>query len=176
MRHISKIALGAGPDPPIREKHPAVVSSGFRPEPRSGPDLTTGGVSRDDLAVFIHIMKIVTPLLASLLLFGHSVYADNPKQEADNTGQNVRDQSGATKTPFDQSEKAEDVELTAQIRRQVMADDSLSTLAKNVKIITSDGRVALRGPVNTAAEKAKIVQIAKNTAGVKTTLDEIEVK
>jgi len=120
-------------------------------------------------------MKILTPLLASLLLFGHAVHADNPKQEADNTGQNVRDQSGLTKTPFDQSEKAEDVELTAKIRRQIMADDSLSALAKNVKIITSDGRVALRGPVNTAAEKAKIVQIAK-TAGAKTTLDELEVK
>ncbi len=65
--------------------------------------------------------------------------------EPDNTGRNVRDRNEATKTPGDQSENEADRTITQNIRKAITADDSLSTNAKNVKIITNDGTVTLRG-------------------------------
>ena len=83
---------------------------------------------------------------------------------ADNTGRNVRDRDDKTLTPEDQSEKEADRKLTQKIRAAVVEDDSLSTSAHNIKIITVDGVVTLRGPVDSPAERnainAKAVKIA----------------
>ena len=83
----------------------------------------------------------------------------------DNTGRNVRDRGGATLTPGDQSETEADRTLTQRIRQAVVADDALSTTAKNVKIITVNGVVTLRGPVKTMAEKRTIEATAQQLAG-----------
>ncbi len=87
------------------------------------------------------------------------------KTEPDNTAKNQRDRSGATKTAGDQSNSREDVKTTAAIRRAVVADKSLSLTAKNVKIITANGVVTLRGPVKTDAEKMTIAKLAKSLSG-----------
>src|SRR5450432_258916 len=68
---------------------------------------------------------------------------------ADNTKVNDRDKDGLTTTPFDQKNNAADTQITAAVRRLLMADDTLSTDAKNVKVITQDANVVLRGPVKT---------------------------
>ena len=81
-----------------------------------------------------------------------------------NTGVNVRDRDDLTKTPLDQNENKADIKITADIRSRVV-DTEMSIDAQNVKIITQDGKVTLRGPVHTAAEKAKIEQIATDVAG-----------
>ena len=81
-----------------------------------------------------------------------------------NTGVNVRDRDDATKTPLDQNENKADIKITADIRSRVV-DTEMSVDAQNVKIITQDGKVTLRGPVHTAAEKAKVEQIAMDVAG-----------
>jgi len=83
----------------------------------------------------------------------------------DNTGRNVQDRSGATLTPGDQSESEADRTLTQKVRQAVMADESLSTTAHNIKIITTNGAVTLRGPVNSAKEKATIDAKAQQIAG-----------
>ena len=83
----------------------------------------------------------------------------------DNTGRNERDSDGTTLTPGDQSSNKADVELTRRIREAVVADKSLSTNAHNVKIITINGKVTLRGPVKSDAERAKIVATAEQLAG-----------
>jgi hyperosmotically inducible protein len=57
-----------------------------------------------------------------------------------------------------------------------MKDDGLSMTAKNIKIITADGQVTLRGPVNTAEEKAQIDQLAKSAAGGAKIDNQLEVK
>ncbi len=80
---------------------------------------------------------------------------------ADDTGRNVRDRDDQTLTPTDQSNEPADVELTRDIRKALVADDSLSTTAKNIKIITVQGKVTLRGPVATVQEKAAILQKAQ---------------
>src|SRR6185436_4928307 len=55
--------------------------------------------------------------------------------DADNSGKNVRDRDDRTVTPMDQGGSAEDRELTAAIRREIVKDDSLSMDAHNVKIV-----------------------------------------
>jgi hyperosmotically inducible periplasmic protein len=82
----------------------------------------------------------------------------------DNTGRNVRDR-GATLTSGDQSESKADITTTQKIRQAVMADKSLSMTAHNVKIITVDGVVTLRGPVKTDAERTNIASKATELAG-----------
>ena len=103
-----------------------------------------------------------------------AVAQDNPA--ADNTEKNQRDRSGETKTSGDQSNSPEDLKITAAIRRAVVADDSLSTTAKNVKIITANEMITLRGPVNSAEEKTKIEQLAQSAAGNAKIDNQLEVK
>jgi len=93
----------------------------------------------------------------------------------DNTGRNVRDRGGDTITPGDQSNTKTDLNLTQQIRKAIMADKSLSTNAKNVKIITANGLVTLRGPVNTPQEKATIEAKAQNIAGAHNVESQLEI-
>jgi osmotically-inducible protein OsmY len=98
-----------------------------------------------------------------------------PAQTApDNTGRNVRDRGGATLTPGDQSETEADRTLTQRIRQAVVADDALSMTAKNIKIITVDGVVTLRGPVKTLAEKSTIEATAQQIAGAEKVDSQLE--
>src|SRR5258708_11990139 len=91
--------------------------------------------------------------------------ADNEKAKPDNTATNERDRSGETKTPGDQSNSSADLKITQAIRRALMKDRELSTTAKNIKVITANGQVTLRGPAKSAREKAKIDQLARSPAG-----------
>ena len=121
-------------------------------------------------------MKKTILLLASVLAVPIWAVADDKKKDADNTAKNERDRDKKTLTPGDQSTKPADVQLTQAIRQAVMKDKSLSMTAKNVKIITADGKVTLRGPVNTAEEKTKINDLAKSVAGTVPVDDQLEVK
>ena len=85
---------------------------------------------------------------------------------ADNTDKNERDRNGATLTAGDQGGSEADRTVTQQIRQGVMDQSALSTTGKNVKIITVDGVVTLRGPVKTEQEKATIASIAQHVKGV----------
>jgi len=109
----------------------------------------------------------------------HQSKNDQPAQtaavEADNTGRNVRDRNDMTKTPTDQAENEADRAITQSIRQNIVDDSSLSTNAKNVKIITVDGAVTLRGPVKSEKEKADIVARAQQIAGVKRVDDQLEI-
>jgi osmotically-inducible protein OsmY len=120
-------------------------------------------------------MKQLTLSLLCVSVFTLAAIAqDTPA--ADNTKKNQRDRSGETKTSGDQSNSSEDVKITAAIRRAVVRDHSLSITAKNVKIITANGMVTLRGPVKSDAEKAKIVELAQSAAGNAKIDNQLEVK
>ena len=108
----------------------------------------------------------------SLAAFG----ADNEKAKPDNTATNERDRSGETKTSGDQSNNSADLKITQAIRRALMKDRELSTTAKNIKVVTANGQVTLRGPVKTAQEKAKVDQIARSAAGGAQINDQLDVK
>jgi osmotically-inducible protein OsmY len=58
-----------------------------------------------------------------------------------------------------------DRELSKKIRQAIVADKSLSTYAHNVKIISRDGVVTLKGPVHSDVEKSTIEAKAAEIAG-----------
>ena len=124
---------------------------------------------------------LIVLLFSTLLVVACSKNRSDNKQvsqtavEPDNSGRNVRDRDDQNKTTADQSEKEADRTITQNIRRAVTADDSLSTNAKNVKIITNNGMVTLRGPVKSEKEKAEIEAKAKQVAGVKSVDNQLEV-
>jgi len=95
--------------------------------------------------------------------------------DRNNTAANVRDRDGDTKTPIDQNENKKDIDTTANIRKRVV-DTKMSTDAHNVKIITQDGRVTLRGPVKSADEKKNIEEIARAVAGDSNVDSQLEVQ
>jgi len=129
------------------------------------------------------IKKVLLCALALLVLGGYTgavraadTTAATPAQTApDNTGRNVRDRSGDTLTPGDQSNNKADLNLTQQIRKAIVADKSLSTNAKNVKIITVNGVVTLRGPVTSPQEKSTVEAKAQNIAGANNVDSQLEV-
>lgn len=86
-----------------------------------------------------------------------------------------RARDSRTLTPLDQGNSKADIAITAQIRKEIIADKNMSVNARNVKIITNEGKVTLRGPVNTAEEKRLIGEIAERIARVENVDNQIEV-
>lgn len=93
----------------------------------------------------------------------------------DNTAKNERDSRATNPTPLDQGNNSKDIDITAEIRRAVVDDDTYSTNAKNCKIITENGVVTLRGVVDSQAEKDSIEAKAKAVAGVSRVDNQLEV-
>jgi len=121
-------------------------------------------------------MKTLVPAL--VIVVGLAACSRSPETEgyaADNSGKNARDRSDAAVTAGDQSNAKADVTITQAIRDAVVADKALSTNAHNVKIITADGVVTLRGPVGSAAEKESIGAAAQRVAGVGKVENELEI-
>ncbi|HTF63381.1 MAG TPA: BON domain-containing protein [Edaphobacter sp.] len=90
----------------------------------------------------------------------------------DNSAQN----KNQPKTAEDQTSSKTDRDITAKIRKSIMADKGLSTDAHNVKIITKNGAVTLKGPVKSADEKQKVMSCASNVVPPDTITDEMTVK
>lgn len=107
------------------------------------------------------------------------VTTDGPKEtnepiDRTNTGVNVRDRDSTAKTPLDQNENKTDIAITADIRSRIV-ETKMSVNAQNVKIITQDGKVTLRGPVKTLEEKQNIERIATAVAGADKVDNQLEV-
>ena len=92
----------------------------------------------------------------------------------DNTKTNKTAKNGPT---ADQGKNSEsDRTIMQKIRQAVIADKSLSTYAHNVKIISQNGKVTLKGPVHSEAEKQSIEQKAIDVAGAGNITNEITIK
>ena len=116
---------------------------------------------------------VIFTLTGSLLMMTGSVRAEQntaihlaATSALENTERNARDKDNTTLTPEDQKETKKDIKITSKIRKTVVRDKSLSVDAQNVKIITRNGVVTLRGPVASEAEKMKLQKIAQQTKGV----------
>lgn len=120
-------------------------------------------------------MKKTILILACLSTVSLAAMADDDKTKPDNTAINERDRSNDTQTSGDQSNSSADLKITQAIRQALMKDGELSTSAKNIKVITENGQVTLRGPVKTAQEKAKVDQLAKSAAGGAPIVDQLDV-
>jgi len=108
---------------------------------------------------------------ASLIAVPMPRNQDPQQTPPDNTKQN-KDQSP---TADDQKMNPADRAITQKIRKALHDDNSLSTYAHNVKIITQDGKVTLRGPVRSDEEKASIEAKAVAVAGVGNVTNQLEV-
>jgi hyperosmotically inducible protein len=131
--------------------------------------------------------KFLLPLYASFLM----VYSSQAQQatptphdpatasdstEADNTKRNASEQNKNTDTAEKQSNSKDDLALTQKVRQAVMKDGSLSMNAKNVKIIAQDGKITLKGPVDSQQEKDTIGTEAGEIAGKDKVDNQLEVK
>jgi osmotically-inducible protein OsmY len=100
----------------------------------------------------------------------------NQSNSADNTKVNKRDRSQSEPTADNAKNDTSDRELMRQIRRDVVADKSLSTYAHNVKIVAQGGKVTLKGAVHTDEEKKTIEDLARKHAGDSNVTNEITIK
>jgi osmotically-inducible protein OsmY len=92
----------------------------------------------------------------------------------DNTAQNEKEMNKDAVTPIDQGHSAKDVQITKDIRSGIM-DTDLSFNAKNIKIITRNENVTLKGVVASHAEHQAILVIARNHAKAARISDDLEV-
>lgn len=152
----------------------AVVLSGpvyaADPEPTAGHPAATRATATADA----DRTNVAAVDRANVAAADRGTVSDEAKS-ADNTARNSRDADGDEMTPLDQSHAESDVEMTRAIRQSLVDDDTLGTNAQNVKVITVDGKVTLRGPVASAEEKARIVAIANKAAGPDRVMNELEV-
>ncbi len=120
----------------------------------------------------------LTIVLSSALLgFGTVTMAQDATPVApDNSAVNARDQNPGAMTAGEQSNSKSDIALTRKIRRAVVKDHSLSMLAHNVKIVSANGSVTLRGPVKSEEEKDAIASKAQAIAGADKVDNQLEVK
>jgi len=95
---------------------------------------------------------------------------------ADNTHNNKKDKSKSEPTADQAKNSASDRETMQKIRKSLMDDKSLSTYAHNVKIISQDGKVTLKGPVRSEEEKRTVEQRAAEAAGSGNVVNELTVK
>jgi osmotically-inducible protein OsmY len=120
------------------------------------------------------------PVLAGVVAMGLTfnpvpMAAQSPPQP-DNTKVNKQDRAPGAVTADQQKENRSDRDVTQQIRKAVMADKSLSTYAHNVKIVTQDGAVTLKGPVRSDEEKKAVISKAEEVAGAGKVTDQLTVK
>jgi hyperosmotically inducible protein len=100
-------------------------------------------------------------LAVSVATFGQDQSQPSSSTAPDNTAKNKHHKTTADQ----QTNAAADRDLTAQIRKSIIADKTLSTYAHNVKIITVNGMITLKGPVKSDAEKQTIADLAVKAAG-----------
>jgi osmotically-inducible protein OsmY len=109
---------------------------------------------------------VIPFVLATMLgVASVAVAQDATPTAPNNTTVNVRDRNADAMTAGEQSNNKIDLELTRRIRRAVEKDNSLSMKAHNVKIVSDNGNVTLRGPVETRHEKVVIGKKARMIAG-----------
>jgi osmotically-inducible protein OsmY len=121
--------------------------------------------------------RFVAPALACLLglTVSISVQAGRQADRPDNTRTNERDRGKNAPTADQQKENQTDLKTTQDIRRSIVKDKNLSTYAHNIKIVTQNGVVTLRGPVRSEEEKSAVEAKAAQVAGANHVKSELQV-
>jgi hyperosmotically inducible protein len=116
-------------------------------------------------------------IVLSCLLGGHSaVQAFAQAGTAQTAPDNSKQNKNQTQTADTQTNAKSDRLITQKIRKAIMADKTLSTYAHNVKIVTVNGAVTLKGPVQSEEEKQKVASEAANAVSADKITNEITVK
>jgi hyperosmotically inducible protein len=112
-----------------------------------------------------HSKLVLGILFCSAAVIGYGQTPDDSSPKPDNTKVNKRDRNADEVTADQQKMNAADRDMTRKIRRSILADKSLSTYAHNIKIISRDGAVTLKGPVKSDDEKMAVMAKAVAVAG-----------
>jgi osmotically-inducible protein OsmY len=123
-------------------------------------------------------MRLRSLFAAALLLVATPATSQEkaaPSPAPDNTRANRQKALEGLPTAERASNEKSDLEMAAAIRRAIVEDDSLSTYAKNVKIVARDGAVHLVGPVRSDQEKRLVEEIARKQAGAAKVTSDIQV-
>jgi len=124
-------------------------------------------------------VNVMKRIVIAGLLAASTVFAAEPGQTGkagDQNADNTRKNAEQKLTAEDQGEAPQDRDLTQKIRSAIVKDDSLSASAKNVKVITRNGKVTLRGPVDSDQEKQTINSLASGLAGKENVSNQLDVK
>jgi len=119
--------------------------------------------------------RFITQVMICVLGLGISLSAQTKTTNPDNTKNNERDRAKNSPTADQQKESRSDLDITRDIRRAITKDKALSTYAHNIKIITQNGNVTLKGPVRSEDEKAAVEAKANEIAGATHVKSEIEI-
>jgi hyperosmotically inducible periplasmic protein len=108
---------------------------------------------------------ILTALFCTAAAIGQGQTPD-PAVKPDNTEMNKRDRNSGEATADKQKMNAADQNLTLKIRQSIVSDKSLSSYAHNIKIISQNGTVTLKGPVKSDDEKKIVMAKAVAVTGI----------
>jgi hyperosmotically inducible periplasmic protein len=109
--------------------------------------------------------RTMSGVVALILMLSSMTALGAQPPAPDNTKVNASDRKSGQVNAEDQSNRRPDLEVTQNIRQLIAEDTSLSTYARNVKVITKRGKVSLRGPVRSEDEKATIGTKAAQVVG-----------
>jgi osmotically-inducible protein OsmY len=124
----------------------------------------------------IRTLLLISSLVGSAWVIAQDSANQGAPAPADNTKLNQRDQNTNEPTADRQKNNRSDRDITQQVRRSIVQDKSLSTYAHNVKIVTQNGQVTLKGPVRSDDEKRAIEAKAAEVAGQNNVTSELDVK
>jgi len=114
-------------------------------------------------AIQIRLLTLIFCLAFGITLSAESAFQNAPSP--DNTRMNQHDRNANGPTADQQQNDKSDRVLPQQIRKAFTEDKSLSSDAHNVKVITQDGQVTLKGPVRSEQEKQALESKAAAIAG-----------
>src|ERR1700761_1530739 len=121
----------------------------------------------------VWVLAVLAPILGMPFIVHAQDQANPPAStQPDNS---ARNKSHAT-TADDQKDNSADRQITQKIRQSIVKDKSLSTYAHSVKIITQNGQVTLKGPVQSESEKDTIASKAAEVAGADKVTNQLTVK
>jgi hyperosmotically inducible protein len=124
----------------------------------------------------IRIFLLTASLLGSAWVIAQEPVTQNTPASADSTKLNQRDRDANQPTANQQKNNRSDRDITRQIRQALVKNKALSTYAHNVKIITQNGQVTLKGPVRSDEEKRAVEAKAAEVAGGSRVNSQLDVK
>ncbi|HWY57123.1 MAG TPA: BON domain-containing protein [Terriglobales bacterium] len=126
--------------------------------------------------VVVSVLILMAFMVAGSMTRSQAQTTEQQGTSPDNTKMNAQDRDKASPTADQQKDNRSDREITQQIRQSLVKDKSLSSYGHNVKVITQNGQVRLKGPVRSEDEKKAIEAKATEVAGENKVTSELNIK
>jgi hyperosmotically inducible protein len=131
--------------------------------------------SRPFTKTFVPLMFLAIFVL-SVGATSRSIQDPQETPQPDNTKKNLPTNHRDANRADQQGKSNSDTDITKKIRQSLTRDKSMSTYAHNIKIITRNGVVELKGPVKSQEEKDAIGAKATEIAGASNVKNDVTIK